>query len=142
MPELKKRVSYFVRKTDSSVGKVALYEYQGSQPTSAQAHGNSNRNEAFVRTNPKTFDKIQEKSESKQPHEIFAELKKDDSSKCVRDFGVIRSKKHNNKKKEKKTLTIRTNIADEILEVFSMINTHPYVQTLIHNTDQVPAIIC
>jgi hypothetical protein len=33
-------------------------------------------------------------------------------------------------------------VADEILEVISMLSTHPYVQTIIHNNDQVPAIIC
>lgn len=36
----------------------------------------------------------------------------------------------------------RLNVADEILEVLGMVNDHPYVQTVIHNKDQVPNIIC
>ena len=38
----------------------------------------------------------------------------------------------------------RLNIADEILEVLvlGMVNEHPFVQTVIHNMDQVPNVIC
>ena len=34
------------------------------------------------------------------------------------------------------------NIADEMLQVFSMMNTHPFVQQVIHTKGQVPSIIC
>ena len=36
----------------------------------------------------------------------------------------------------------RLNIADEILEVLGMVNELPFVQTVIHNKDQVPNGIC
>ena len=55
---------------------------------------------------------------------------------------MIRSKKYNDKKKESPTVTSKTNVADEILGVIGMINSNPYVQTIIHNKDMVPAIIC
>ena len=142
-PSFEKRVSYFVRKTDTSLGNVAVYEYRGIQPKRNDPHGNAKTNEGFVRTNPKTFDQIQAKIKTnKKPREIFAELKQNDSLTCARDFDVIRSKKHNDKKKENRTVTSKTNIADEILQVIGMINSHPYVQTIVHNKDMVPAIIC
>ena len=34
------------------------------------------------------------------------------------------------------------NIADEMLQVLSMMNTHPFVQQVIHTKGQVPSIIC
>ena len=68
--------------------------------------------------------------------------KKDDSLNGPRDFGVIRNKKYKDKRKETQTLSTKVNIADEILEVIGMVNSHRYVQSIIHNKDQVPAIIC
>ena len=88
------------------------------------------------------MDKIKEKVDSKKPKEIYAELKRDDSSNCARDFRVVRNQKQNEKKKIKNNRTNRDNIADEILDVISMVNVHPYVQTVIHNKDQVPSVIC
>ena len=39
------------------------------------------------------MDKIKEKVDSKKPKEIYAELKRDDSSNCARDFRVVRNQK-------------------------------------------------
>ena len=36
----------------------------------------------------------------------------------------------------------RLNIADGILEVLGMVNDHLFVQSIIHNKDQVPNVIC
>ena len=46
------------------------------------------------------------------------------------------------KEKKKNECVNRLNIADEILEVLGMVNDHPFVQSLIHNKDQVPHFIC
>ena len=124
-------------------GDIAVYEYKGTQPRTTQPHGNAKSNEEYIRTNPKTFDKIQEKIKQKElPRDIYADLKKDDSLNGPRDFGVIRNKKYKDKRKETQTLSTIVNIADEILEVIGMVNSHRYVQSIIHNKDQVPAIIC
>ena len=90
-PSFEKRVSYFVWKTDTSLGNVAVYEYRGIQPKRDDPHGNAKTNEGFVRTNPKTFDQIQAKIKTnKQPREIFAGLKKNDSLTCVIPGGKSR----------------------------------------------------
>ena len=141
-PNFKKRVSYFMNATDTSLTKVALFEYQGKQPIQIESHGNAQANIDFIRTNPKTLDKIKEKLNFKKPKEIYAELKRDDSMNCARDFRVVRNQKYNEKKKAKSNRSNRENIADEILDVISMVNVHPYVQTIIHNKDQVPSVIC
>jgi hypothetical protein len=63
---------------------------------------------------------------------------------CPRDFKVVKNIKYKSKQKVQHTnkCNQRDNIADEILEVLSMINDHPYVQTFIHHKDKVPSIIC
>ena len=54
----------------------------------------------------------------------------------------MRSKKHNDKTKTKQTISTQVNIANEILDVIGIVNEHPYVQTIVHNKDQVPSFIC
>ena len=144
-PSFKKRVTYLLQEGNASLSHVALYEYIGKQPTNILPHGLSKETTPFIRTKPETIDKVKQKlvDRSKKPKEVYAELKADDSLSGVRDFKVIRDIKHLEKKKEKKTTTTtRQNVADEILEVISMLNTHPFVQTITHNKDQVPSIIC
>ena len=60
---------------------------------------------------------------------------------CARDFRVVKYIKYQQKRKEKTERVNRLNIADEILEVLGMVNEHPFVQTVIHNKDQVPNVI-
>ena len=61
---------------------------------------------------------------------------------CARDFRVVKNVKYEQKRKEKTERVNRLNIADEILEVLGMVNDHPFVQSLMHNKDQVPNVIC
>ena len=131
-PKFKKHVTFIYDSPDETLSNVALYEYQGEQPNT----------DSFVRTNPKTMDKIKENITHKKPKEIYAELRIDDSMNCARDFRVIKNLKYQQKQKEKIARSNRVNVADEILEVLGMVNEHPFVQTIIHNKDQVPNIIC
>lgn len=132
-PTFQKRVTFVYKAAKESLSNVALYEYQGIQP-------NQNK---FRRTNPKTVDKIKEKvlKFDKIPREIFADIKREDSLNCARDFAVVKNIKYEEKRKEKQSRSNRVNIADEILDVLGMVNDHPFVQTIIHNKDQVPNII-
>ena len=43
-PNFKKRVSYFMKGNDTSLTKVALFEYQGKQPIETGSHGNAQSN--------------------------------------------------------------------------------------------------
>ena len=131
-PTFQKHVTFLCKSPDPSLVNIALFEYKGQQPA----------NTRFVRTNPKTVDKIKEKLKHKKAKDIYSDLRKDDSLNCARDFQSIRNQKYEQKKKEKQTRANRVNIADEILEVLGMVNDHPFVQTIIRNKDQVPNIIC
>ena len=131
-PKFKKHVTFIYDSPDVTLSNVALYEYQGEQPNT----------DSFVRTYPKTMDKIKENITHKKPKEIYAELRIDDSMNFARDFRVIKNLKYQQKQKEKIARSNRVNVADEILEVLGMVNEHPFVQTIIHNKDQVPNIIC
>ena len=124
-------MTFVYRAADDSLSNVALYEYQGKQPKVTN----------FVRTNPKTVDKIKINLDQKKPKEIYTELRRDDSLNCARDFRVIKNMKYEEKKKERIARTNRLNVADEILKVLGMVNVHPFVQTIIHNKDQVPNVI-
>lgn len=137
-------MSYFIRKTDVSLGNVALYEYQGTHPIQTIPHGNTKEGTAcFVRTNPKTLDKIRESVKTEKPREIFSKLKQNDSLSCARDFDVIRHQKYKEQKKQKDQVrSKRANIADEILDVIAMVDDHPFVQSVFLNKNKVPNIIC
>jgi len=140
-PDFKKRVSYFVKKNDSGISSIALYEYQGNHQSLAASHGNRRGEKHFVRTHPRTFDKIKERMKEQIPRDIYRELKKDDSMTGARDTRLISNVKYNEKRKSANKRN-QANVADDILEVLGMINEHPFVQTIIHNKEQVPSIIC
>ncbi|KAL3837128.1 hypothetical protein ACJMK2_022509 [Sinanodonta woodiana] len=73
--------------------------------------------------------------------DIYCELKKDDSMTSAHDTRVISNFKYNANMKSANKRRNQANVADDMLEVLGMINIHPYVQTIIHNNDQVPSII-
>ena len=131
-PNFQKHVTYIYKAADESLGNIAVFEYKGEQPSTT----------SFIRTNPKTVDKIKTQLATKKPKEIYAALKRDDSMTCARDFRVVKNVKYEQKRKEKTERVNRLNIADEILEVLGMVNDHPFVQSIIHNKDQVPNVIC
>ena len=55
---------------------------------------------------------------------------------------MLRNAKYRSKKQTSTCTGNNNNIADEILNVISMMNTHPFVQEIVHKKNQVPAIIC
>ena len=87
------------------------------------------------------MDNIKLNLKQKKPKEIYTDLRRDDSLNCAKDFRVINNLKYEEKKKERVARANRLNVADEILDVLGMVNDHPFVQTIIHNKDQVPNII-
>ena len=131
-PSFQKHVTYVFKAADETLKHTAVFEYRGEQPSSTN----------YVRTNPKTVDKIKTQVKTKPPKEVYADLKREDSMTCARDFRVVKNIKYQQKRKEKTERVNRLNIADEILEVLGMVNEHPFVQTVIHNKDQVPNVIC
>ena len=90
-PNFQKHVTYIYKAADESLGNIAVFEYKGEQPSTT----------SFIRTNPKTVDKIKTQLATKKPKEIYAALKRDDPMTCARDFRVVKNVKYEQKRKEK-----------------------------------------
>ena len=133
-PTFQKHVTFVCKTPDSSLASLALLvlKYKGKQPTKLQV------SLAQIQNSRQNLGKIKHQD----PKDIYVDLRKDDSLNCARDFQVIRNQKFEQKIKDKIGRAYRVNIADEILKVLGMVNDHPFVQTIIHNKDQVPNIIC
>ncbi|CAG2217499.1 unnamed protein product [Mytilus edulis] len=127
----KKHVSWFSSSSDSKLPDIALYEYQGTYTI------NSNNK---VRTHPNIIRQVQTEFTDKKPKEIFLQLNQDNSMTAPHDTKQIKNAKYRQKKTNKSSSS--NNIADEILEVLSMLNDHPFVQQVIHKKGQVPSILC
>ena len=83
-PQFQKHVTFVCKAADESLTNIALFEFQEEQPKTI----------SFVRTNPKTVDKIKANLNQKKPKEIYADFrKKNDSLNCAWDFRVIKNKK-------------------------------------------------
>jgi hypothetical protein len=129
--QFKKHVSWFKSTTDNKLSDIALYEYSGQYKINSTDK---------VRTNPKTIQQMKTEVQTKQPKDVYLQMNRDNSLLAPKDTKQIRNANY----REKKTTqpVYNNNIADEILQVLSMMNTHPCVQQVIHTKGQVPSIIC
>ncbi|CAC5380483.1 unnamed protein product [Mytilus coruscus] len=127
----KKHVSWFSSTSDTTLTEIALYEYQGTYVINSDNK---------VRTHPKIIRQVQSEFSDKKPKEIFLQMNQDNSMTAPHDTKQI--KMQNTGKKKANQPSNSNNIADEILEVLSMLNDHPFVQQVIHKKGQVPSILC
>ncbi|KAK3096736.1 hypothetical protein FSP39_002786 [Pinctada imbricata] len=143
-PTFKKRVSTFFSATDKTISDVAIYEYQGEYPITTSHHGKAaNNKRGYKRTHPETMDNIRKMVKDKNPREIYIEAAhQNDSAFMPRDTKTIRNVKYHESKKKKAEKIANHNIADEILNVISMLDNHPYVQEVVHTKDKIPSVIC
>jgi len=83
---------------------------------------------------------IKTEVQTKRSKDFYLQMNRDNSLLAPKDTKQIRNANY----REKKTTqpVYNNNIADEILQVLSMMNTHPFVQQVIHTKGQVPSIIC
>jgi hypothetical protein len=73
---------------------------------------------------------------------IYADqLQNDTSINQHRDTKQVRNLNHRETKKRKVT-SHQHNVADEILQVIDMVDTHEFVQEIVHTKQRVPSIIC
>ena len=90
-PSFQKHVTYVFKAADETLKHTVMFEYRGEQPSGT----------SYGRTNPKTVDKVKTQVKTKPPEEVYADLKRDDSMMCVRDFRVNKNLKYQQKRKEK-----------------------------------------
>ncbi|ESO87422.1 hypothetical protein LOTGIDRAFT_166572 [Lottia gigantea] len=121
----KKHVTYFTSTDDTYLSDIALFEYEGIYRV--------NESEK-LRTNPKTFQNIEDEIKVKPPKNIYVDLNREDSLLGPKDTKQIRNLKY---RKAKKTEAPSANVADEILCVLKMLNEHPFVQHVSHHKNKV-----
>jgi hypothetical protein len=127
----KKRVSWFTSTVNIEIGKKAVYEYLGTFPM---------QNQNFFRTNPETMDKMRAKIGKDRPQVVYADqLQNNTSINQPRDTKQVRNLNHRETKKRKVT-SHQHNVADEILQVIDMVDTHELVQEIVHTKQHVPSM--
>ncbi|KAG0724914.1 hypothetical protein GWK47_039633 [Chionoecetes opilio] len=124
---------------------VAVVEYVGQQPSTREYHGNCKNvlgKTPYTRTNPEVIKKIKENIHTACPKKVFNQLRDEAEGdinlepRNIKQVADIKTNMQNTNKK-----TYRSNIADEILEVFSMLNSHPYVQEVASPKGKAPCVI-
>ena len=128
--EYKRRVSWI--ESNDNQRHLALVEYQGIYPKTTSSHGNATihkKDDAYVRTKPEILNNISEQSKHKQtPRQIYKDMVMNDSIEAPRDFKQVRNVRYQNSQKEKERKGYKNNLADEILECISAVDTHDFVQ--------------
>ena len=108
---------------NKEIGKKAVYEYLGTFAM---------QNQNFFRTNPETMDKMRAKVGKDRPQVVYADQLQNNT--CInqpRDTKQVRNLNHRETKKHKVTSN-QHNVADEILQVIDMVDTHEFVQEIVH----------
>ena len=142
----KKRVSWFENLPDqfSSRKHIAIVEYSGLCPRQVEPHGNAkNSSQEYVRTDPKVIDNIKSRLQQKQScADIYEDMVLNDLDNAPRDNHQIRNLKYNEKKKER--LGAIGNVADEVIEVMSMVNKVDFVKEVVYTegNNKPPSFIC
>jgi len=76
---------------------------------------------------------------AKKPRHVYKEVGLTDEANASKDIQQLHDLKHRNEKKTKTTLG--NNIADEVLQVLSMLNDNNFVQKVKHAKGQIPSIL-
>ena len=121
----------------------ALVEYVvGTYPKHPSPHGNAIHHDTpYTRTNPKVLAKIDEIAKEKTPREIYKIMTLEDSFEAPKDFKECRNVKYQ-QQKEPEAKGKRSNLADEILECVSLVNSHDFVQQYCQVKGKMPNLIC
>ena len=143
--EFTRRISWCPKATSS----IALVEYKGKFPGHLK-HGNSGYSEnAYIRTSKETMEKIDAAvSTTSSSRNLYDEMQESstDLLQEPRNLKQLYNKKCNVKRHKSgsdisgKKVYDQT-FADELLELISMTQTHPFVQKIFHGKSSPPSII-
>ena len=140
----KRRISWIEPTQDSTVPKISVAEYVGSFLGNA-SHGNAKgRNPRdYIKMPPKKMDNIKEQVRHRKPKDVYQQhvLAEPNDIDAPRAKKQVENIRYNEKKKDQQSTGKRANFADHIERLENMVQTHPYVQQVIHTKDKVPMII-
>ena len=107
-----------------------------TQTTSS--HGNAKNHKDKSTQTLKPLSKLKQ-----TPREIYKDVVLDDSLEAPRDFKQVRNMKYQNSKKEKQyNGRYKNNLADDILECITAVDTHEYVQHWSKSKGKMPNFVC
>jgi hypothetical protein len=141
-----KRVNWFsnLPQQFASRNHIAIVEYTGLFPREGKPHGNSKHtSQEYIRTDPKIIHQIKEGIDQRQSNtEIYKNMVFEDPENAPRDYHQIRNVKHVQKKQRKSTSF--GNVADEIIDIFSMVNKDTFVKEVVYTqgNNKPPSVIC
>ena len=139
-----KRCSTYKRRIsriDNSGVKLALMEYIGKYPEQSAPHGNAiHHDTGYTRTNLNVLEKIAELAKEKTPREIYKKMTLDDSFEAPKDFKQCQKVK--SKQTKKLEIGSKTNLADEVLECISLVDSNDFVQQVCKVKRKMPNFIC
>ena len=91
----RKRVTWFCNLPGGE--KKAVVEYQGVHPGTSVPHGNAKHiNRPFVRTDPETLRRVDEKVKHRPPRDVYQSMVQQDSMHAPRDLQQVRKIEKNN----------------------------------------------
>ena len=125
----KRRVSRLELPSNNQLS-YAIVEYIGKYPEEIASHGKSKHQDTmYTRTNTEILEKISSMNDGRTPRDLYKAMVLDDSINCPRDFKQVRNIKYQKTKKGKDVNNgKRNNLADEVLECISLVDTHLSVQ--------------
>ena len=142
---LKRCKDYKRRVSRISGTDFALVEYIGIYPENTTPHGNAiYQDTPFTRTRPEVMKNIAKTltEENNVPRRTYKTMVLNDSSEAPRDFKQVRNIKQQQQQQKPQNLGKKSNLADEVLEVISMVDTSEFVQQVCKLKGKMPNFVC
>ena len=139
----KRRISRLIRPNCNQSDDISVIEYTGEYPVKLASHGNAlHHDTAYVRTNPKVLEKITSMVDTRTPRDVYKSMVFNDSINAPKDFKQVRNIKYRQQKKHGIQEGVKGNLADEILECLSMVDSCDFVRDLGKTKGKMPNIVC
>ena len=142
---LKRCKEYKRRVSQISGSDIALVEYIGTYPEHTSPHGNAiYQDTPFTRTHPAVMENIATTltKENNVPRRTYKTMLLNQSTEAPRDFKQVRNIKQQQKTHQKSNPGKSANLADEVLEVISMVDTCDFVQQVCKSKGKMPNFVC
>ena len=142
-PKYKRRISRLEYADDEDSNTFAIAEYIGEYPDDIAAHGNARHQDTlYTRTKPEILEKVMSLTEGRTPREVYKSMVLDNSFEEPKDFKQGRNVKYNKLKKRDSGTGYKSNLADEVLECLSLVDSSEYVQQFCKSKGKLPNFVC
>ena len=122
----------------------AIVEYFGKYPDEVAPHGNcKHQNTMYTRTNRQILGGKACLNEGRNPRDVYKSMLLEDSFDAPKDFKLFLNVKYQQSTKHNKNkIENINNVADEVLDCISMVDSNEFVQQCSKSKGRVPNYIC